>query len=149
VFLTLITFGLFIFFLLSSLSIFPYYSYFDEKGNFFIRKYFFFRKQIDLSEILRVSIEPIGSIQKFMYVIDLWTNTKIIPIRTAGIFSYKSNIELLKRIWKEKPKISMKGQQIEKYFHTSNNKGVLMLEEHQYGYFFLISTFLLFILLSL
>lgn len=138
---TVLFLSLFVVQLINEFGIFPYYSYFDDKGTFWIRKYFFFKTPLDLNTVIRATLIFKITEDPTPYI-ELWTTEKFYIIRQAGIFCYKQNLKLLNKIIQINPKIDMSNAQIRKYMGAKTQKGIYIIDEHVGSYILLIVSFL-------
>lgn len=130
---------------LDELALFPYSSYFDKDGNFWIRKYIVIKNKLDLKTVVRASLRLKNILNYPTNFIDLTTLDKTYSIRHAGIFSYKSNIKILNQIKTNYPLIDMNDVYLKKYMESENKRGVYMVNEHLSGYLLLTIMFFLFL----
>jgi hypothetical protein len=145
-FITIVLLIIFITYLLHELGIFPLYSYLDEDNTLTIRRYFFWKEKLDLSKVVRLSMSEMYLGDNWLPVIQAWTDSRAVIIRHIGVFTYKSNLKLLKKLQQLYPKIDMDTKKLQEYIKYENNRKGLVISQHFSGYFILTTLFCLTVL---
>lgn len=126
---------------------FTYYPYFDDQGRFWVRKALIFKEEINLNEIIQTTItlrNARGYNRDPASVIIFHSNDNEYIVGTTGIFCYRYNIELLKRVKNTYPHITF-SESVIKYINSENQKGFYMVDQHIFGYTMISLTSLFFL----
>lgn len=121
-----------VFLIIREFGLFPYYSYF-KNGQFWIKELLVIERNLDLKKVIKADINTLSTAEWFINSIQLFTLSETINIRTIGLFSYKSDINLLKQIKEMNKNIDMSGDRIKRYIMAGNNSRTYINQEHVHG----------------